>query len=77
MNSEHKILEILRYRRTFYGREAYWLMMDCPVQPEKIVVLERGTFLEDGQVFDPHFSNSKVSARLRPCDGGWMQANGL
>jgi hypothetical protein len=37
-------------------------IMDCPVQPEKIVITKTPIF--DGDVFDPHFSNSNVVARF-------------
>jgi hypothetical protein len=48
----------------------YWLTMDCPVQPEKIVLM-KGSIPPKDEPFDPHFSNTQVVARFAPNNVGW------
>jgi len=54
---------------------AYWLQMDCHVQPEKIVVYCGR--LQKNKVFDPHFSNGYVVARFPTNPTGWEMAVNL
>ena len=75
MQPHHKIIDIRWY---FSGQKenasAYWLLMDCPVQPEKIVVVRKGRLMGIGDIFDPHFSNKSVIARFIPDEDGWKCA---
>ena len=68
---EHKILEIVAHNEC--GRyHAYYLKMDCHVQPNKVVVMYGE--LEKGEVFDPHFSNTDVIGRFPPTTNGYILA---
>lgn len=65
MDMKHKITRIIHSEcREDSGIWFYELEMDCPVQPLKTIVYNGE--LKEGEVFDPHFSNRKVFARLRP-----------
>lgn len=71
MKHHHKIIEIVNCYN-FGNIIAYNLVMDCPVQPNKIVVTTCDLKTED--VFDPHFSNEQVIARFQPTEAGWQYA---
>jgi len=49
---------------------AYWIKMDCPVNPEKVVVM-RSVIIKE---FDPHFSNEEVIAIFKPSEDGQQLA---
>ena len=66
---EHKIVEIKERHVINRDYEAVWMMMDCPVMPEKVVVARRS--LSVGDVFDPHFSNENVVGRFPPSEYGF------
>jgi hypothetical protein len=64
---------------------AFWLKMDCPAQPDKIVVLDTEncptepwrTVLQVRDYFDPDFSNKVVVAHFSPDLLGWRRAVNL
>ena len=66
----HKIIKINGYRSgRYYASD---MIMDCPVQPRKVVVTK--CQLIEGTEFDPHFENKEVIARFSPDDFGWQNA---
>jgi len=68
---EHKIIEIMKHEH-IGNTSAYWIRMDCPVQPEKVLVCYEE--LSVGMYFDPDFTNKFVLARFQPAADGWHNA---
>jgi len=70
----HKVVKIIESceRGDIY---AYLMVMDCPVQPVKCVVVKQK--LTEGEEFDPHFSNVYVLGRFQPNISGYNNAREL
>jgi hypothetical protein len=74
ISHDHKVMRITdRYEKD--GYYAYTVIMDCHVQPVKVLVLKSP--IMEGQVFDPHFTNRDVVARFAPSLTGFTHAKEL
>ena len=74
---DHQIVEIKRHISHGKGIHVYHILMDCPVNPEKLVVTN--CELKEDQFFDPHFGegNESVLARFPATDKGMELALAL
>ena len=70
MKHEHTIVRVKSTAFKFCRVSS--LVMDCPVQPLKVVVTRDELY--PGHTFDPHLSNPAVIARFPPTEKGASDA---
>ena len=69
-DSKYKIIDIKRYYHR-PGLHLYWIIMDCPVMPEKVVAVKHE--LKINEKFNPHFNNDNVICRFPATEMGWLK----